>query len=762
MKRLTVLLFLLSSIANNFNINAQSALIENELLAMRINEGTITLESKKISDLQVRNLLVPGRITAIEKTEMLDIIWGKGQVLKVDYGNGRQITFGLYSNNPFLYIHTVMVNSSCQEIRINRLEVASIEMSIGEMNTQLNTLGTGGFAPAQEAQGSYTYTLLAEPESRHSILTAWLTQKQGIGLMTPRLDQKKKIYQVKAELEFGNYLVKAGTERNTDILLIGLFEDGREALELYGDFLAKAYQIQLPQKPEVYCTWYHQETSGSGASTEKLLQENSDFAMRELAPFGLNTFQIDDNWQSSMGASKKQLGTGPLKTFAESNSNFPSGMKYTAKNLKKRGFTPGLWYMPFSGDMYNPYFPEEIFAKQKWTDKPYEVKRWSGTCIDVTNPKGEEFLRKRFKRIYDWGYLYHKIDGLHTGAPSENIYVTRSYNGMPVYGDAKLFDDEYTFTQCFRKGLMILREEAPDAFLLGCTVTQNMSALGSAFGLVNAMRVGPDNGYAARGEWTSLTTGADYAGNLYFLHNRVWYNDPDPYYVVSTNPLNKAQWMVSWQAISGTMSTTSAQYAQLEPDRLDMIKRALPTHDLNVRPIDILESKKPEIWMVSNNRITILGLFNWKERKYTQIDYSLERMGLSGSDSYEVFDFWNNKYLGCMKSRLSQTLEPASCKVLAVRSSKTYPQVISTSRHITQGLMDIIQESWNSNQQLLFGTSKVVKGDTYELRIIAPEGFSVKKTKCSGGRMSIKQEGKLIRVSFIPQKTDVVNWSIEF
>ena len=74
------------------------------------------------------------------------------------------------------------------------------------------------------------------------------------------------------------YLVKSGKERDTDILLIGFFEDGREGLELYGDYLAKAYQIHLPAKPEVYCTWYHRNLSGSGASTEKLLAENADFA----------------------------------------------------------------------------------------------------------------------------------------------------------------------------------------------------------------------------------------------------------------------------------------------------------------------------------------------------------------------------------------------------------------------------------------------------------------------------------------------------
>lgn len=126
-------------------------------------------------------------------------------------------------------------------------------------------------------------------------------------------------------------------------------------------------------------------------------------------------------------------------------------------------------------------------------------------------PAGESFLRKRFKEFTIGDICYYKIDGLHTGAPSENIYVNRSYDGMPVYGDARLYNDEYTFTQCFRKGLSILKEESPGVFLLGCAATQNMSSLGAAFGMVNAMRVGPDNDGAIRGVWKSTTAGADYA-----------------------------------------------------------------------------------------------------------------------------------------------------------------------------------------------------------------------------------------------------------
>lgn len=748
-------------------------IITNECLILQISDHKVQLRNKLLPDVDIRNINTPGVMLDFSKTPVDDIIWGKGEQIKVKYDNGRWLTFRLYAGNPFLHIHTTMENSNNQDMEIKKLDIASIDMSIGNLKKKLNVLGTGGLTSAEASQGSFSYTMLVEPDSRHSILTAWLTQKQGVGLMTPKMDITKKAYIVKAELEFGNYRVGKKQTRDTDILMIGLFKDGRDGLELYADHLVKAYQIKLPARPEVYCTWYHRNLNGSGASTEKDLMDNARFVKNNLAEFGLNTFQIDDHWQSSMTdeityknqhlfMANKKIGNGPLKTFAEANFNYPSGMKATARNLQKEGFTSGIWFMPFSGDVHNSYFNSEIFAKRSWSGTPYETVRWSGTCIDATNPAGELFLRNRFRRIYDWGYRYFKVDGLHTGAPSENVYVQRSYLGESVYGDAQLYDKDQTFVGCFRKGLTLLREEAPDAFVLGCSATQNMSSFAPAFGLVDAMRVGPDNDKACEGQWNNVTRGADFAGNLYFLNNKVWYNDPDPYYVRESNPLNKARWMISWQSIAGAMSSTSMQYSHLSAERLELIKRGLPTHNLNARPVDILENEKPRIWLVGNSRMKVIGLFNWKEKEPVSIDYDLQRMGLNGAEEYELFDFWGNTYLGKISSCLSQKLEPASCKVLAVRSVQSYPQVISTSRHITQGLVDIESEQWNSSSKILSGKSRVVRGDKYELRVLVPDGYAIKKATCDNKSMTIRKEGKLLRVSCIPKKTESTEWIIEF
>ena len=422
-------------------------------------------------------------------------------------------------------------------------------------------------------------------------------------------------------------------------------------------------------------------------------------------------------------------------------------------------------WMPFAGNYHNPYFDPEIFAKQLPSGKPYDENRWSGTSIDSTSPKGEAFLRKRFKRIHDWGYRYIKIDGLHFGSPSRCTYGNRSYKSE-VFGNAKIYNPDMTFIEGYHKGMKMLHEEAPDTFMLGCTIAQNQVSFAPLFGFVDAMRVGPDNDGAIRGIWSKVTLGADYAGNLWFLNNRVWYNDPDPLYVRESIPLEKAKWMASWLAVSGVLNTTSMQYSHLKPERLDIIKRTLPAHCYHARPVDVLENKHPAIWQVENQRMLVIGLFNWSEKKATTITHSFERLGLDPKKKYEAFDYWENRYLGTLQNQLSEKLPAVGCRVLALREARPYPQLLSTSRHITQGLIDVKTETWNSKTKTLVGTSKVVANDPYKMRIICPQGFTATTIKTSDKMATVskitQQSNGLVCVTIIPSKTETLKWKVIF
>jgi len=74
-----------------------------------------------------------------------------------------------------------------------------------------------------------------------------------------------------------------------------------------------------------------------------------------------------------------------------------------------------------------------------------------------------------------------------------------------------------------------------------------MRSYGGAFGLVDAMRIGPDNG----ANWKSILRGPTSGARNYHLHGRIWYNDPDPLYVREKLPLDQARAISAWVTLSG-------------------------------------------------------------------------------------------------------------------------------------------------------------------------------------------------------------------
>ena len=168
----------------------------------------------------------------------------------------------------------------------------------------------------------------------------------------------------------------------------------------------------LFRSPVVYCTWYH-----AGASNEKDLARNAEFAKQNLTPFGFSVVQIDDRWQDGVRSN------GPQKNFSthKPDGPYPSGMKATADRIKSLGLTPGIWYMPFAGTFDDPYFADkqELFATKD--GKPFDT-RWGGTCFDLTNPVTQKYVYDIAHRLArEWGYTYFKMDGLFTGTAARQI-----------------------------------------------------------------------------------------------------------------------------------------------------------------------------------------------------------------------------------------------------------------------------------------------------------------------------------------------------
>ncbi len=644
----------------------------------------------------------------VKAIKVKDRVFGKGEALEATFPDGRRDQVMLFPDSPFAFFRSVLKNGAVQQVT-NRISYSALTLNLGAPASALSSLGTGGLLKPDKNPGSYMWTAVADPATRRGVVAGWVTTDRGSGIV--RMDVTNDVVRLLPHADYGRLLLGPGQSETLETFAVGLFDDARLGLEAYADAIAKVYNIRLPPEPTVHCTWYV-----DGASRENVMTGRTDYAAQALKPFGLGVMQIDDGWQ--LGSSKN----GPKKVFINHNPQgpYPSGMKPMADTIRKAGMTAGIWLIPFAGSSDDPWFADKTgwFAK-KPDGKPYDT-RWGGTCFDLTRADTQAYLKDVIRAMTrDWGYKYLKMDGLYTGASVNLNYVCDTFREDEI-GQAVLSNPKITQIEMMRNSLKLVRETAgKDVFLLGCCEPQNMRSAGAAFGLVNAMRIGPDNG----ANWAGMMRGPEFGAWQYFLNRRVWYNDPDPLYARGSLPLEHAQAICSWVTLSGQMNSSSEDYAKLPPDRLDLLKRTMPSHRAVARPVDLFENRIPGLWLVTDAatperpRRDVIGLFNWDSTEKT-FDESLAKIGIPGDGEQIAFDFWSNALTPPFKGRLTQTVRPQSCAVLAVRPVLDRPQLISTSRHITQGMVDVKEERWDAKTRTLSGVSQTVAGDRYELRLL--------------------------------------------
>jgi hypothetical protein len=684
---------------------------------------------------------------------------GSARAIEVKYPSGNIYTLALNRNSPFVFIKTLIHNPSNEKLIINKITPVSFQIDLDKAAKDLRILGCDGLTNAEKERISYTFLAMAEPETRAGVVAGWLTNDRASGAVLSK--PAESAVRFEARSEYGNLLIEPGKNVTGETFAIGYFDDALTGLEEYANTIAKSYRIRLPEIPSGYCTWY--SNPHGGASDEKHMAELAGFCGRELTKFGFNLLQIDDKWQLSRRDFTNYNPKGP----------YPNGMKPTAEKINEHGMTAGIWFIPTGWDPNRPVFEDhqDWFVHKK--DGSIYTVYWAGSCLDMTNPEARDFLYKVIAQMTsDWGYKYIKIDGLWSGMAIKTLYPKPDYRDDNL-GDAIFHNPAKTNIEAYRDGLKLVREAAGrDVYILGCNIAQNMRTLGASIGLVDGMRVGSDIG----ARWSGILSGATMGTRLYFLHNRTWHNDPDCLMLREPLTLDQARCWGSWIGISGQLNIASEWLPGLPDDRLDMIKRSMPNHGLCARPIDLFESALAKVWHLTSGkglqRKDIVALFNWDDKNSETIRVELNNLDLpDDSGTYIGFDYWENKFVPPFSGVLEAQLRPSSCRVISFRPIGNSPVLVSTSRHVTQGIVDIEKQTWNSRKKEMQGKSKIVGEDPYELRIYAPTGKGLWKVRSvnvsqadiqAGVTIESEQAGPEIRVTINSPENRLVSWKITF
>jgi alpha-galactosidase len=357
---------------------------------------------------------------------------------------------------------------------------------------------------APEGATSEQFTIVESESSSERFLAGFIDAAHQLTAITVRTPN-----QVMARAMLDGAVLPSGGDREIEPL--AFWHSDASAAQMAADFaslLGDAMHARFGASYQRgWCSWYHYFHD----VTEDAMRSNLH-ALKDLrSEFPVAVVQLDDGYQAALG------------DWDRTNAKFPSGLKKLADEIREAGFIPGLWTAPFFAARDSLLMREhpDWFIKHHENGEPLRAgynPKWTGSddkyayALDPSHPDFVAHLEGMFEKLVgDFGYEYQKLDFLYAAA-----------------AEGVRHDPEMTRAETLRAGLEAIRRGAGErTFLLGCGCP-----LGTAVGLVDGMRIGPDvapywgAGTGEAGEpGTALAVEAILARS--FMHRRLWLNDPD-------------------------------------------------------------------------------------------------------------------------------------------------------------------------------------------------------------------------------------------
>lgn len=512
----------------------------------------------------------------------------------------------------------------------------------------------------------------------------------------------------------------------------------------------------FPLPPSGWCSWYYYYQE---INAEEVLI-NARWIAENLKEYGARYVQIDDGWQGT------GHGGGENRDWTTIDVRFRErGMDGLAAAIRKLGLEAGLWLCPHGQS--NEQVARESGAFLWKPDGTTASDTWEGTyLVDPSVPAGHGYLRHLFQRLRGWGYTYFKIDG--QPIVLDEYAKKTEFMACPVEEDLSPVERA---PRLYRDPLRTIRAAiGPDCYLLGCWGIPLPGV-----GILNGSRTAGD---IVQG-WDGFLVANDAVQQWNFLHNIGWYCDPDVCMVRPPLSEGAARAWATIQGLSGQALLTSGRLPDLPASRAELLRRIYPAVD--IRPLDLFKpdhTRKP-IWVLKvahdlgTRRVyDVAGVFNYDPEKVQTYHLSWSALGLEADQQYHVYDFWQQIYLGAWENGIFVDVPPADVRVLTLVAAEDRPVLLGTSRHITQGWVDLaaLSSSGTAAAPVLKGSSRVIGGDPYTLTIGLPRGEQSYRLKRVAGQGDRRKD---VRTSFRSHQgyatatiqsdvTQTVSWEFTF
>jgi alpha-galactosidase len=561
--------------------------------------------------------------------------------------------------------------------------------------------------------GSDMFGVLGDRLQRRGILLGFLSQNEQFGSMEALLDPFDPALRVWANADGAR--LDPGKITETDWLCVHFLHlDSPDPLGPYLEAVARQNVIDLKSYnklpgeegqestldlqseifkaiPTGWCSWYQyfqrivaQDIRDNLAAAERL---------RGRLPLAL--IQIDDGFEAQIG------------DWLDFSPAFPEGVAPVSKEIAAAGFVPGLWLAPFIVHRKSRLAREhpDWLLRNSYGQPVNAGFIWDSFTmgLDLTHPAALEYASEVVRTAaQEWGYPYLKLDFLYAAA-------------LP----GRYRDRTQTRAQVLRKGLEALREAAgKEVFLLGCGCP-----LGSALGLVDAMRIGADVDvrwqpsykgivfyFRDEPDMPSARNAIQNALTRAPLHKRWWINDPDCLLLRADTDLtlSEVQSLAAVIAFTGGSLLLSDDLSQLPPDRLKIAEALLPLIGKPPYLLDWMDNPTPAHLQLDLEgpfgKWYLIGLFNWSEHP-KDLYLKLEDFYLDSSKSFQVRSFWDGKLYKLPggpsnPSGLELKNVPAHGSVVLALNHHfpETPHYVGSDLHISQGL-EVTDWCWTSAEK---------------------------------------------------------------
>ena len=599
--------------------------------------------------------------------------------------------------------------------------------------------------------------------------------------------------QLDIAIEFGDGAVMQRSGSDANSLDLTLPVPGNAVIRLTPDYFTGTLRVPyyvpfddsyFKTAPMVWSSW----TSYYSAVREEDMVRNADWLAANLKPYGFQYVQLDDGYDRV-----KKDEHSWIEDW--SKERFPHGPEWLASYIKSRGLHAGIWLVPNAYAKATETHPD-WYLRDKTGNF---VLNYSTPSLDSTNPAVMDHLKRLFSTLGGWGYDYYKFDGEHA-LPRYAPPVDRT----------KLYDTKVDSLVNYRARLKVIRDViGPKVFIEGCPAGTPLNGIG----YFQSYFTGQD----LYNNWQGMYPLFSSINANVFLNHIVVYVMPGeglelglpatveetarkrPPNVIETartreDPLTgfgttlaEARTLVSYVALTGVAYPLASVMPELPDERVRLLKATMPT--MPVFPVDLFSRgtdadnqwdtfkhvqadyyvhNYPEVLDVKVNAAPgaydIVALTNWRSSPETRRVGLKEKLGLASNRSYVVFDFWNQKELGVVKTALDTVVEPHDTRVLFVHPLLSHPQLVGMSRHIS-GSFSLSNVVWDESTHLLRGTSETVAKDPYTLWIHVPASVQVAQAKASAGgheiAVSQKLTGSSLMVRFDAQPVPV-DWAVTF